>query len=105
MFTGEDVASSAHIGCELVDFIETAVNHLPHEVGITEITYHEVISFCLTETWEFEIGTSDPKAFPLQPPDKMVTDEATGTADQRNFSGHWFRHHILPGLFLEIRHS
>ena len=95
VFTGEDVAGSAHVGRELIDFIEAAVDHMPHEVGITKVADHEVISFCLAETWEFEIGTSDPKAFPLEPPDKVVTDEATGPADQRNFSGHWFRRHLI----------
>ena len=94
VFTGEDVAGSPHVGRKLIDFIEAAVDHMPHEVGIAKIADHEVISFSLTETREFEIGTSDPKAFPLEPPDKMVTDEATGPADQRNFSSHWFRHLI-----------
>ena len=95
VFTGEDVAGSAHVGCKLIDFVEAAVDHMPHEVWITKIADHEVIGFCLAETWEFEIGTSDPKAFPLEPPDKVVTDEATGPADQRNFSGHWFRGHLI----------
>ena len=68
---------------------------MPHEVGITKIADHEVISFCLTETWEFEIGAPDPKAFPLEPPYKVVTDEATGPADQRDLSRHCFRRHVL----------
>ena len=88
VFTGEDVAGSPHVGGKLIDFIEAAVDHMPHEIGITKVTDHEVIGLCLAETWKLEIGASDPKAFPLEPPDKMVTDEATCPADQRNFSSH-----------------
>ena len=86
VFTGEDVAGSAHIGCELIDFIEAAVDHVPHEIWITKIADHEVIGFRLAETWKLEISASDPKAFPLEPPDQVVTDKSTGPADQRNFS-------------------
>jgi hypothetical protein len=94
VFTGEDVAGSAHVGCELIDFVKAAVDHLSYEVGITQVADHEVIGLGLAETREFEIGTSDPKAFPLEPPYKVVTDEATGPADQRDVSRHRFRGHV-----------
>jgi hypothetical protein len=95
VFPGEDVAGSSHVGCELINFIEAAVDHLSHKVGIAKVADREVIGFCLTETWEFEIGSSDPKAFPLEPPYKMVTDEATGPTDQRDFSGDCFPRHVI----------
>ena len=99
VFTGEDVAGSAHVGRELIDFIEPAVDHVSHEVRITKIADHEVIGFSLAETWELEIGASDPEAFPLEPPDQMMTDEAARPADQRDFSSRWFRRHLISSRF------
>src|SRR5262245_6386975 len=94
MFTGEDVARSPHVGRELIDFVETAVDHMSHEVGITKVADHEVIGFSLAEPRKFKIGTSHPKAFPLQPLDKMMTDEATGPTNQCSFSVYWLRRHF-----------
>ena len=58
---------------------------MSYKVRITKVSDHKVISLGRTETWEFEIGTSDPKALSLESPYKMVTDEAPGPADQRDF--------------------
>src|SRR6266516_4702376 len=95
VFAGEDIAGSAHVGCELIDCVEAPVDHLSYEVRITQVADHEIIGFCLAETREFEISTSDPKALPLEPPDKVVTNEATGSADQRDLSRHCFRRHVV----------
>jgi len=67
---------------------------MSHEIGITKVADHEVIGFCFAETWEFEIGTSNPEAFPLEPPDKVVTNEATGPTNQGKSSSHWFCQHF-----------
>src|SRR5262249_53000776 len=95
VFAGEDVAGSAHAGCELIDFVEAAVDHLSYKVRTTQVADHEVIGSCLAETREFEISTSDPKALALEPPYKVVTNEATGSTDQRDLSRHWFRRHVV----------
>src|SRR5262245_56640057 len=94
MFTGEDVARSPHVGRELIDFAERAVDHVSHEVGITKVADHEVIGFCLAEPRKLEIGTSHPEAFLLEPLYKMMTDEATGPTNQCSFSVYWFRGHL-----------
>jgi len=51
--TGEDVVGSAHVGCELIDFVETPVDHLTHEIGVTQVANLKVVSLSLAETREF----------------------------------------------------
>src|SRR5262249_41196010 len=94
VFTGEDVTGSAHIGRKLIDLVEAAVDHMMHEVWVTKVADHEVISLGLAEPWELEISASHPEAFALEPLDKMVTDEPTGPAHERSFSAHCFRGHL-----------
>src|SRR5262249_43285561 len=102
MFTGEDVARSPHVGCELIDFVESAVDHLSHEIGITKIADHEIIGLCLAEPRKLEISTSHPEAFALESPYKMMTDEATGPTNQCSFSVHWLRGHLTSSrLFVK----
>src|SRR5262249_8379152 len=76
VFTGEDVTGSAHIGRELIDLVEAAVDHMTDEIWITQVADHEIIGLGFAEPWELEIGASHPEAFALEPFDKMVTDEA-----------------------------
>src|SRR5262249_8137159 len=94
VFTGKDVARSSHVGRELIDFVETAVDHMSHEVRITKVADHEVIGFCLAKPRKLEISTSHPEAFVLEPPYKMMTDEATGPTNQCSFSVYWLRGHL-----------
>jgi hypothetical protein len=90
VLTGEDITGSAHIGRKLIDLIETAVDHMSHEIWVTQVADHEIIGLGLAEPRELEIGASHPEAFTLEPFDKMVADETTGPAHQRSFSGHGF---------------
>ena len=82
VFAGEDVAGAAHIGRQLIDFVEPAVDHVAHEIWIAKIADHEIISLGLAEAWKFQIDASDPEALPFEPPHQVVTDEATCPADQ-----------------------
>src|SRR5262249_27987993 len=93
VFTGKDVTGSAHISRKLIDLIEAAVDHMSHEVWVTQVADHEIIGLCLAKPRELEIRASHPEAFALEPFDKMVADEPTAPAHQRSFSGHWFRGH------------
>jgi hypothetical protein len=103
MFAGKDVASAPHIGCELIDFIEATVDNMSHEVWITEIADHEIVGVRFAETWEFEIGTSNPKTFPLKTPDEVMTNEATGPTNQGDFSRHWLLHHVISSQWSSPR--
>src|SRR5262249_19254579 len=94
VLAGEDVASTPHVGCELVNFVEAAVNHLANEIGVAKVADQKVISLGLAETWKFEVGPSNPEAFALESPYKMMTDEATGPTNQCSFSVHWLRGHF-----------
>jgi hypothetical protein len=88
VFTGKDVSGPAHIGCKLINFVETAIDHMSYEVRITKVADYEIISLRFTETRELEIGSSDPKPLPFEPPNKVMTDEAAGPANEGNFSRH-----------------
>ena len=55
---------------------------MPHEIWITQIADHKVVSLGLAEAWKLEISAANPKAFPLEAPDQVMTDESTGPADQ-----------------------
>src|SRR5262249_44411164 len=94
VFAGEDIARSPHVGGELVNFVKAAVNHLANEIGVAKVANQKVISLGLAEAWKLEVGPSYPKAFPLEPLDKMMTDEATGPTNQCNFSVYWLRGHL-----------
>jgi hypothetical protein len=95
VFTGEDVPGSAHVGCELIDFVEPTVEHVSYQVGITKVADHKIIGFSLAEPWEFEVGASHPEALALEPLYQVVPNEAAGPTHQRSFSDRWFRGHCV----------
>jgi hypothetical protein len=101
VLAGEDITSPAHIGCKLVDFIEGTIDHVPYEIWITQIADQKVIRLRLAKTWKLEISAPNPKSFPLEPTDQVVTDESAGPTDQRNLSHSLFpRHAFSPCMLL-----
>src|SRR5262245_1826392 len=93
VFTGKNVTGSAHVSRQLIDFVEAAIDHMLHEVCITQIAQQKVISLCLAEPRELEIDTSDPEPFSLQSSHEMMTDKATRPTDQRSFATHCMARH------------
>jgi len=94
MLAGENVTRAPHVGRQLIDFVEPAVDKVPHEVGIAKIAEHEIIGFRLAKAWKFEISRADPEAFALQPADKVMPDETTSSADQGLLSRSWYQRHV-----------
>jgi hypothetical protein len=45
--------------------LDAAIDHMLHEVCITQIARQKIISLCLAEPRELEIDTSDPEPFSL----------------------------------------
>jgi hypothetical protein len=66
MLAGKDITRSTHVGCELIDFVETTIDHASHEVWIAKVADDEVVSFGFAEPRKFKIGTADPEPFPLK---------------------------------------
>src|SRR6266699_2445160 len=89
MFTSEDVTGAAHIGGKLIDFVETAIDYVPHEIWVPEIAEGEIVSLCLAEARELEVRASDPESFPLKPPNKVMTDKTPRPADEGLPSRFW----------------
>jgi hypothetical protein len=95
VLAGENVTRAAHVGCELIDFIETAVDKMPHKIGVTKVAEYEIIGLRLAEAREFKIGPADPETFALKTTDKVMSDKAASPTDQRLLSRCWCRRHVL----------
>ena len=67
VFSGEDVARSPHVGRELIDFVEAAVDHMAREIWVTQVADHEIIGLGLAEPRELEVHASYPEAFAFEP--------------------------------------
>src|SRR5882724_5099123 len=83
--TGEDVARTAHVGGELVNLVETAVDDIAAEALVAQIADDEVVRRRLGEFRELEIDAAYPEAFMLQALDEMAADKTSGTADKHGF--------------------
>jgi hypothetical protein len=94
VLAGENITRAAHVGCELIDFIETAIDKMPYKVGVTKVAEYEIIGLRLAEAREFKIGPADPKTFALKTTDKVMSDKAASPTDQRLFSRCWCRRHV-----------
>jgi hypothetical protein len=102
VLAGENVTRAAHVCCELIDFVETAVDKMPHKVRITKIAKYEIVGLRLAEAREFKIGPADPETFALKTTDKVMSDKAASPTDQRLFSRCWCRRHV-PKLQLSFQ--
>jgi hypothetical protein len=65
---GEDEAGSAHVGRELVDLVEGAVDHAAAEIHVAQIAQHEIIRRRFIELGEFQVHAADPEALNFEAP-------------------------------------
>jgi hypothetical protein len=65
MFASENVSCSTHVGCKLIDFSETPIDHLAAELRVSQISDDKIISFRLRKLIEYEINAADPEAVAL----------------------------------------
>ena len=43
MFSGKDIPCPAHLGCQLINFVD-ALDCLPNDIGIAQITHNEFVN-------------------------------------------------------------
>ena len=85
VLTGEDIAGATHVGRELIDLVEAAIDDGATKTLVPQVADHEIVGFGLREFVKFQVDAANPKPVTLQPLDKMAADETTGPADQGTF--------------------
>src|SRR5262245_59225486 len=83
MHAGEDIARASHVGGELIDLVETAVDGIAAVPVITQIRDHEVVGVGFGELRMLEVDAAHPKALALETRNKVRTDEPARTANKR----------------------
>jgi hypothetical protein len=66
MLTGEDIAGAAHVRGQLIHLVEATIDDAATELGVAQVTDHEIIGLRLGVGVVFEIDAADPEAFALQ---------------------------------------
>jgi hypothetical protein len=79
----ENVSSTTHISCQLVDLVKPTIDDGSGQVLITKITEDEIVRLTLGIFVEFQINSPDPKSLTFQPFYQMSTNETSGSQDQR----------------------
>ena len=80
VLAGEDVSRAAHIGGELVDFVESLSTTARQTRLIAQVADDEVVGLGFGVFVEFEIDAAHPESFALQSFDQVAADEAAGSA-------------------------
>jgi hypothetical protein len=79
VLAGEDVTRAAHVGGQLVNFVEAAIDRRLAELHLSQIANDEVVGLGFAEAWVFQVDATYPNAYPLQPLDEVAADEASRT--------------------------
>ena len=82
VLAGEDVAGAAHVGGELIDFIEFPIDHRRADILLAQIADDEIIGLRLGEFRIFQVDAADPEAFAFQTLHHVAGDKAAGAANQ-----------------------
>jgi hypothetical protein len=84
MLSGEYVTGAAHVGGELVDFID-ALEDLAGEALIAKIAENKFVGGRLGEFMAFDIDGAYPEALLFQPFYQVSPDKSAGSVDQNSF--------------------
>ena len=76
MVAREDIPSAAHVGGQLVDFIELAIDGSARYRPISKISDDKCIGVALTILVALEVNSANPQSFTLEASDKMPPDKA-----------------------------
>ena len=82
MLAGEDVAGAAHVGRELVDLGEAAIDDAATFDGIAKIGDDEIVGRRRRELGKLEIDGTNPKSLGLEALNQMRSDEAATATNQ-----------------------
>jgi hypothetical protein len=83
MLTGKDITGATHIGCQLINLIEAAVDDCTAKALVPQVADYKIISLGLREFVKFQVHTTHPETVTLKPFDQMAADEAARPTDQR----------------------
>src|ERR1039457_1395199 len=81
VLAGEDIPCAAHIGGELVDFLDV-LHDIAGDLLVTEITKGKLVGGRLSEVVGFYVCSAYPVAFGFQPLYQVAADKATGATDE-----------------------
>lgn len=81
----EDISGSAHVGRQLVQLVEPAIDRGAAVIGTPEVADDEIVGLGVAEFGKLEIDPADPEAFTLQAADQVTADEPAGPADEGFF--------------------
>src|SRR5690348_6208412 len=84
---GSNVSNTAHIGSKVINLID-ADRRLQAVVPSTQIENLKFIGCCRFVLWIFQIGSTNPIPFQLQPTNQVMPDESTGTGIENARSCH-----------------
>ena len=84
MLARENVSGSAHVGGELVDFVD-AVDHGLCKVLLAEIADYEFVGGRFGMLVAFDVHGANPITFAFQPFHKMAADETAGAVYEYAF--------------------
>lgn len=82
VLAGEDVACAAHVGGQLVDFVEAAVDDRADDRLFAQVAHDEIVGLGFGMFIEFQVNAADPEPLALQALHKVAADESTGPANQ-----------------------
>jgi len=86
MITGEEISGSSHVGCELIDIVNS-FDSLCGDGIIPQIANQEVIGRGVGKFRVFEIYAANPKPFVSQSGDQMASNEPASTIYKNSL--HW----------------
>jgi hypothetical protein len=90
MLTSKDVTGATHIGCQLINLIEAAVDDCTAKALVPQVADYKIISLGLREFVKFQVHATHPETVTLEPFDQMAADESARPTDQRTL-----RHKVL----------
>src|SRR5262245_10945307 len=88
VLTGKEITRAAHVRCELVYFVEMAVNDRSAELRVAKIADDAIVGHRLGEFRLLQIRSANPETFKLKPSDEMRTDEAAPSQNKCYFVRH-----------------
>src|SRR5262249_41227068 len=97
MLACENIASAAHVGCKLIDFIKSTVHDSATKSLVPQVAYDEIVGVGFREFMKFQIDPANPKVVLLEPFNKMAANESTGSADQGTF-----RHFLVLAIKKQV---
>jgi hypothetical protein len=83
----ENVTGAAHVRCQLIYFVKSAIHNLSAKRLIPKIPDDEIVRLGLGKCRKLQVNPAYPEAFSLEPLYEMTPDKPSGTANQSRRHG------------------